>query len=171
MKKEFIEKVKNIFLFILKSTILIFLCRKLIPLSLILATKIIAIIENIYKLFNIQTIPKKEAVFLLVLIIIFFQTFQVIVRYFISKKLGIIEYFNKLPLFFSLIIVIVYDNFIMQTPLEKYQIPYSSIQDLEFTLVFLMLTSPYLYTFIYYKTMKFLVKRFPEKFEKLRKFL
>ncbi len=170
MNNQFVCNLKNIFSFILKSIVLILLCVCLsipffgITLLFTYAYAYVLLLFNI----NNENIP----IFFLTGVTV--QIIQIAIYYFISKKIGIIKVFDKMPLWCLLFIFLIYEFLIVGFVWSGYNgksyffdnpLSLDSVKKLA---DFSILGFGYLYTFLTYLIIRFL-RKYPERFNRNKK--
>lgn len=155
MENVFINKMKNVLFFILQSSVMLFICVPLIFVFLIISMhvavvyhhlfdEIIGIHVNTWYLTGVTT-----------------QIFQIIVFYFISKKLGIIKTFDELPFWPLLFIAFVYEFVFVYTSIGFADLSEHTAYSIKRMLISSLEGYGYLYTFLFYSLKRFLNKKYP----------
>lgn len=159
MENVFISKIKNVLFFIIKSIILTFICTKLIYLFLFIAMLTGIAYGYAFKFLGIQM-----DVLLWYLIGITTQVFQIATYYFISKKIGIIKTFDKVPFLVLLCIAIVYEIIIIYFVTIGFGHVSDCISNPVYYIKRMIASSlegyGYLYTFLFYSLKRFKVIEF-----------
>jgi len=168
MENVFIQKLKNILLFILKSAVLLFICIKLIFIFFIITMFVSSYFSCLFKMLNITASTWYPTG-------ITTQILQIIVFYFISKQLGIIKTFDKLPYWVVIFIAFIYEIIIVfQVAVGDYRYylndfinhPLSYADEY---IKYSLQGNGYLYTFLTYSIIRLLNKKYPKALEHIFK--